>query len=99
MKAYIVGAISSDPHYRSKFADAEMVLREQGYTVFNPACLPEGWGYETYMSADEPFLREADVVVLLPDWVKSSGGRREHGLAMTLQKQIVRYQDLEVQCG
>ena len=94
MRAYIIGAITADPHYLAKFADAEMVLRERGYTVFNPACLPGGWEYETYMEADERFLRAADVIVLLPDWRKSPGGRREHEVATILKKRIVEYKDI-----
>ena len=91
MKCYIAGQITGNPNYRYDFADAEMVLTALGHTVFNPAVLPCGFSYETYMDADERFLRECDAMVLLPNWERSEGVRREKEIAKLLNKQVCEY--------
>ena len=42
MKIYIAGKITGDKGYREKFAAVEAALWAQGFTVINPAVLPEG---------------------------------------------------------
>ena len=42
MKAYIAGKITGDPDYWHKFQRAQEDLEDQGFTVINPAELPEG---------------------------------------------------------
>lgn len=74
---YLSGAITSDPHYREKFADAQMVLEELGYIVINPCILPAGMTYEQYMKIDLCFVETADVICMLPDWKKSPGAKVE----------------------
>ena len=50
MKIYIAGPITGCDGYEKKFAEAERVLKEQGYIIINPAMLPEGLGdCDTYM--------------------------------------------------
>ena len=96
MIVYLAGKITGDPAYRAKFADAEMVLRELGHTVLNPAMLPDGLEYAAYLLIDEQLLRAADAVCLLPDWRKSAGARQEHELARRLGKMIIRYDRIDV---
>ncbi len=96
MIVYLAGRITGDPAYRAKFADAEMVLRELGHTVLNPAVLPDGLEYAAYMAIDEQLLRAADAVCLLPDWRQSAGARQERALARRLGKQILRYEKIDV---
>ena len=81
MIVYLAGRITGDPAYRAKFADAEMVLRELGHTVLNPAVLPDGLEYAAYMAIDEQMLRAADAVCLLPDWRQSEGATIEYLIA------------------
>ena len=96
MIVYLAGKIIGDPAYRAKFADAEMVLRELGHTVLNPAVLPDGLEYAAYMAIDEQLLRAADAVCLLPDWKQSPGARQERALARRLGKKLLRYEAIDV---
>lgn len=96
MIVYLAGKITGDPAYRAKFADAEMVLRELGHTVLNPAVLPPGLEYAAYLLIDEQLLRASDAVCLLPDWKQSAGARQERALARRLGKQILRYETIDV---
>lgn len=96
MIVYLAGRITGDPAYRAKFADAEMVLRELGHTVLNPAVLPDGLEYAAYLLIDEQLLRAADAVCLLPDWKQSPGARQERALARRLGKKLLRYEAIDV---
>lgn len=96
MIVYLAGRITGDPAYRAKFADAEMVLRELGHTVLNPAVLPDGLEYAAYMAIDEQLLRASDAVCLLPDWKQSPGARQERTLARRLGKKLLRYEAIDV---
>lgn len=71
MKIYIAGKITGDKAYRAKFAAAEKTLRAQGFTVINPAVLPEGMRPADYMRICFAMVDIADEVVFLPDWQES----------------------------
>ena len=92
--AYISGAISSDPHYKEKFADAETVLINCGFDVLNPTCVPALLSYDQHMQIDRIFVTASDVIVLLPDWTKSSGAKEELELAHRLKKEVVHYKNV-----
>ena len=54
---YLAGKITGDPHYFTKFYNAQKKLEEGGFIVVNPALLPaEGFTWEAYMrmSGDKP---------------------------------------------
>lgn len=95
--AYISGAITSDPNYRQKFADAEMVLDHLGYSVLNPTILPDGLTYDEYMAIDLRFVEAADTLVMLPDWIRSHGAPIERNHALKLGKRIIPYLGLDTQ--
>ena len=92
--AYISGAISSDPNYRGKFADAETVLMNCGFDVLNPTCVPALLRYEQHMQIDMIFVEACDVIVLLPDWRYSDGSQLELDHARALEKQIIFYENI-----
>ena len=87
--AYISGAISSDPNYRAKFADAETVLINLGFAVLNPTCVPALLTYEQHMEIDLIFVAACDIVVTLPDWTESHGANVEIRRAIELKKPII----------
>ena len=93
--AYLSGAISSDPHYRDKFANAQMVLEFLGYRVINPCILPEGLHYDEYMRIDLLLVEIADTLVTLPDWKHSDGATVEHDRATKLGKRIIPYNGIK----
>jgi hypothetical protein len=92
--AYISGAISSDPNYRGKFADAETVLMNLGFDVLNPTCVPALLTYEQHMQIDLIFVAACDVVVTLPDWIYSDGAQIEVDRAKALGKEIIFYENV-----
>ena len=92
--AYISGAISSDPNYKAKFADAEMVLDHLGYVVLNPTNTPLGLHYDEYMRIDLLLVEIADTIVMLPDWMQSDGATLEHDHAARLGKRIIDYRGI-----
>jgi hypothetical protein len=92
--AYISGAISSDPNYRGKFADAETVLMNLGFDVLNPTCVPALLTYEQHMQIDLIFVAACDVVVTLPDWIYSDGAQIEVDRAKALGKEIIFYENI-----
>jgi hypothetical protein len=95
--AYISGAISSDPNYKAKFADAEMVLDHLGYVVLNPTSTPLGLNYDEYMRIDLLLVEIADTLVMLPDWMQSDGATLEHDHAVKLGKRIIDYKGISTQ--
>lgn len=94
MIAYISGRIAGDSQYKKKFANAETVLMNIGYTVFNPARLPEGLEYEQYMFLDFAMIDVSDLVVMLPDWRRSKGAMRERQYATETGKSVEYYETL-----
>lgn len=96
MIVYLAGRITGDGGYREKFADAEMVLRELGHIVLNPATLPDGLEYESYMAIGNQMLLSSDAICLLPDWQDSAGARRERTAAIQHRKRILHYDKIHV---
>ena len=92
--AYISGAITHDPNYKAKFADAEMVLDHLGYRVINPCILPEGLRYHEYIDVDLLLVEVADTIIMLPDWKHSDGATLEHDHAAMLKKRIIDYRGI-----
>ena len=92
---YISGAITSDPHYYEKFADAQMVLESLGYIVINPCILPAGMTYEQCMKIGLCFVETADVICMLPDWKKSPGAKVERYHAEEEKKRVILYDGLD----
>ena len=92
--AYISGAITHDPNYLQKFADAEMVLEHLGYVVLNPTDTPLGLNYDEYMKLDLLLVEIADTIVMLPDWLQSDGATLEHDHAAMLKKRIIDYRGI-----
>ena len=93
--AYISGAISSDPRYKEKFANAQMVLEAIGYRVISPTMIPPILTEDEHMVIDLRFVEVSDVLVLLPDWKKSNGAPVERDHAFALKKRIVPYKGVD----
>jgi len=85
---YIVGKITGDSEYRAKFSD-EAMRWDNNYTVLNPAILPIGLSYKTYIRIGSAMLDACDIVVLLPDWQDSKGATCEYHRAVALGKEII----------
>lgn len=81
MKVYISGAITGTTDYMERFAKAEECLKEQGYTVINPAKvnanLPEDTTHKQYMDMSLTMLDMCDGIYMLRDWKMSDGAKEE----------------------
>lgn len=64
-------------------------LRNQGYTVFNPASLPLGLEYQKYMEICLPMIEACDIVYFLYGWQYSKGARMEFDKAIECGKQLM----------
>jgi hypothetical protein len=86
-KIYIAGPMSGLPELNfPTFHAAAAVLREQGFTVINPAEInPDvGADWAECMRADIAQLVTCDTIYLLPGWEKSRGAKLEHHIADAL---------------
>lgn len=88
MKIYLAGKISGDNNYREKFKAAAKKIKEQGFTVMNPAVMPDGFEYEEYMKICFTMIDICQAVCLLPDWRESPGAIREKEKAKRSNKHI-----------
>ena len=88
MKAYIAGKITGDPDYRDKFQKAEKALKAEGFTVLNPARLPDGMSPGDYMRICFAMIDVADWVFFLPDFRNSNGARLEYDYCKYTGKQF-----------
>lgn len=86
MVIYIAGKMAGDPDYKTKFDAAESYLTRKGWTVLNPACLPEGLLPGKYMPICLAMLNAADAIVLLDGSDTSPGA--------TLEKLFAEYQGI-----
>lgn len=90
-KIYIAGKITGDQGYKAKFGDAAGHLRRMGYSVMNPAALPDGFDYEDYMHVCTAMIDVCEGIVLLPDWNESNGAKFEYGHAAATGKKILTF--------
>ena len=94
MKVYVAGAISGIPDYRDKFGIARNALEREGYTVLNPAVLPEGMEKKDYMRICFAMIDTADVITFLPNWENSKGANVERAYVTYNEKPILQLESL-----
>jgi hypothetical protein len=90
MKLYICGQVTGDKNYQQKFQNAEMQLREAGYTdIVNPARLvPGGTPWKEAMRICLKALLDCDGIAALPDCKYSRGANIELDLAAHLGMEL-----------
>lgn len=89
VKVYIAGKISGDREYWDKFKWAEEDLEGEGFTVINPAELPEGLRPADYMRICFAMMDSADIVAFLPDYEQSRGAQIEWAWCQYVGKQTI----------
>ena len=78
---------------REHFHQAEVFLKNMGYTVINPARLQKDLKPESYMPICLAMLREADAVAMLPDWRDSVGAQMEYQYATETGKRMIHLKE------
>ena len=95
--AYIAGKMTGLPDKgRASFMAAEQLLTGKGYTVLNPARLPDDMPPERYMPICMAMIDQADELVLLGSWLASPGAQLEREYAAYQRKPVRELKEL---CG
>lgn len=79
MIVFIAGPMTGVPDMNRKaFNEVAEDLREAGYTVLNPAVLPDGlYHHDDYLSITRAMLNASDMIYTLPGWEGSKGAKAE----------------------
>lgn len=89
MKIYIAGKITNLKNYKEYFEQAEKRLIEKGHLCMNPAILPEGFPWGTYMPICYAMIDACDCIYMLENWVDSKGAKLEHEYALNNGKKVL----------
>lgn len=72
----------------------DCTIREQGYSVMNPArilkCMPPDTTYKEFMQMSITMLKMCDQIYMLKGWEKSCGANQEYGYALACDMIIER---------
>lgn len=92
-KCYIAGKIGDLPkeEYLKKFADAEMKVKDLGFTPVNPTTQPHDHDkqWSSYMKEDIMAMLQCDAVFAMPCWSESPGATIEVSLAAKLGMKVI----------
>jgi len=87
---YLAGPIRGKPDHHTTFAKAAQQLRQQGFSVFNPAAANlEGMPLPKIMAYVLTRVCESDTIAMLPGWWRSGGARIEWLLAKYLKMKVL----------
>ena len=80
---YIAGPMTGQPlfNYPKFYGYAELIQKEWGCKVLNPARQPNGLKYSEYLKRAMEDVNAASVVVLLDGWENSNGAMKEFDAA------------------
>lgn len=86
MKIYIAGPMTGLENFnRAAFNREADRLARHGHVVLNPATLPDGLDQKAYMDICFAMLRQADGILMLPGWQRSSGATAEYHYAYKME--------------
>lgn len=89
---YIAGPMAGiENKNRPAFAEAADQLRRIGFSVLNPAVLPDNMPAERYMPICLAMVQAADIICMLPGWSSSRGACIELEFAKYQGKDVVTY--------
>ena len=86
------------PDYKENFYNAEVKLKDLGYSVINPSkvndILPIDMSYDEYMEIDYKLLDMCEAIYMIPGWNKSNGSKLELERALSQKMRIMTVEDL-----
>lgn len=87
-KIYIAGKVTGEPKHTTavKFATAKNEIEALGFEAINPIEVVGDWNmpWELAMRKCIAALMECDAIVLLPDWLHSTGAKIEFEIALAV---------------
>lgn len=96
MVVYIAGKMTGlEDKGRGNFAEAEKEFKERGFTVLNPAVLPDDMPGERYMPICFAMIDQADMVILLNNWKDSPGATLEREYSKYQKKMVFEYDEVK----
>jgi hypothetical protein len=94
-KVYISGPMTGiENNNFKKFFEMESVLKEMGYEPINPARVPEGLCYGSYIEIDKILVENCQSILLLDNWHESAGAVIE--LQHYLKYKKANHEELEI---
>lgn len=97
-KIYIAGKITGiEAQAKTMFAQAELVLKQQGFTPMNPMALPHlhDKQWHSYMRECLKTLCDCDAILLLHTWQDSPGAKLEYSVAVGLGLDVYLEKEIE----
>lgn len=91
-KVFISGPMAGYPNNnREEFMNAEKLLRDAGFSVFNPARLDfdGAWTRADIMSIDLNALSRCNYIYQLDGWKRSKGALAEYEAAMSMGHNVI----------
>lgn len=89
MKVYLAGKITGVKNYREKFEKKEKELKAMGFTVINPAVLPDGFEHHEYLHINKAMIDVCEGIYFMPCWKESPGALIENTYATKKEKTII----------
>lgn len=95
LRIMISGPMTGYPDFnRPAFNDAAEDMRQQGFIVYNPATLPDGWSHDEYLTETLRWVDEVDALFLLDDWQHSKGAVMEFDRIISRRVPVLKFQSM-----
>ena len=100
LNVYLSGPITGTDDYQNRFEFGEIKVHQKfgdAARAINPVKiaeqLPESITYEEIMQICFDTIRACEVVLLMPGWERSMGCNQEHGYAIGIGKEVVKWEE------
>lgn len=95
LRVMVSGPMTGLPDFnRPHFNDVAEQLRAEGYIIYNPAALPDGWAHDRYMTTTLTWIEHVDALYMLDGWEKSKGAAMEFDRILRNRIPILMFQTM-----